>query len=87
MRYLLLGATLTLNLNVVTVMAQQQQVVPVGVGPAVTEAMRERATISRGDPARLYSVPIDENDRLVFTLGSGRYAFHVLAVRAPFAGK
>jgi lysophospholipase L1-like esterase len=55
MRVLLLAATLALSLNVLMVRAQQQ-VSPVANVPAVTEAMRERAMVSPGDPARLYSV-------------------------------
>jgi len=55
MRVLLQAATLALSLNVLMVGAQQQ-VSPVAVGPAVTETMRERALVSPGDPARLYSV-------------------------------
>jgi lysophospholipase L1-like esterase len=55
MRVLLLGATLALSLNVLMVRAQQQ-VSPVANATAVTAEMRERALVSPGDPARLYSV-------------------------------
>jgi hypothetical protein len=54
MRVLLLGATLALSLNVLMVWGQQG--IPVAEATAVTEAMRERAMVSQGDPARLYSV-------------------------------
>lgn len=54
MRNSLLATLLALNLNVMTV--QAQQVISVANGPAVTETMREKAMISRGDPARLQAV-------------------------------
>ena len=54
MRDILLAALAALSLNVLAVRAQQAM--PVADEPALTEAIRERAMISRGDPARIYSV-------------------------------
>ncbi len=54
MSFITPAVLLALSLNVLTV--RSQQVTPVADVPALTEAMRERAMVSRGDPARLYSV-------------------------------
>lgn len=57
------AALLALILSVLAVRAQQA--IPVADVPALTEAMRERAMISRGDPARLCSVlDVREVERL-----------------------